>query len=455
MFKKLTESDRAYIQIQNADFVWKPINEVQVDPEHTELLTMLKSLANEQQASFLGKELTQDEFIFDAKIKPVCHSRKNQSVLMAGADFSLNDQIAIYRYFVDQTFPYFYLSKSKFEELMLQLGWDKSQIPTLFTAFKLTKHSNPVLSYPEFISGLAACEPFTPHGDTCGEIRCRYIFRYYDRNHDGKLEFEEFVNMVRDIRQLRGASVEDEDVREEALNSAKVFGASQTESLSVADFLSGVGQLKFRGTSTLFRSQKSVLEILAVETTDSDELGSNGSSSPNDSPVSKRRRKEANFDPCECLQESVANGDVQDMSLGGPTVPEDEYEFATHVIKVKRSGQIIDVSTLWEMDSGAISMSSHIPSKVEPFTFNRSDSIKAFNTGSEANEMLRGLRYFERGYQSKDPKLKDKMPYSWGPVDMRTVASALIDLCKEVRAIFMQEPRLLKLNAPTYVLGEV
>ncbi len=89
----------------------------------------------------------------------------------------------------------------------------------------------------------------------------------------------------------------------------------------------------------------------------------------------------------------------------------------------------------------------------EKFNFGRMDSIKAFNTGSEANEMLRGLRYFERGIQSKDPKLKDKLPYSWGPVMMRTVASALIDLSKEARAIFLQEPRLLKLSAPTYVLG--
>ena len=37
---------------------------------------------------------------------------------------------------------------------------------------------------------------------------------------------------------------------------------------------------------------------------------------------------------------------------------------------------------------------------------------------------------------------------------MRTVANALIELSKEARAIFLQEPRLLKLKAPTYVLGE-
>ena len=30
--------------------------------------------------------------------------------------------------------------------------------------------------------------------------------------------------------------------------------------------------------------------------------------------------------------------------------------------------------------------------------------------------MLRGLRFFERGIKSREPKLNDKLPYSWGPV---------------------------------------
>ena len=36
---------------------------------------------------------------------------------------------------------------------------------------------------------------------------------------------------------------------------------------------------------------------------------------------------------------------------------------------------------------------------------------------------------------------------------MRTVATSLIDLSVQVRAIFLQEPRLLKLKPPVYVLG--
>ena len=44
----------------------------------------------------------------------------------------------------------------------------------------------------EMVCGLCACEPGTPHGDSAGEARCRYIFRYYNRAADGRLTSDEF-----------------------------------------------------------------------------------------------------------------------------------------------------------------------------------------------------------------------------------------------------------------------
>ena len=65
-----------------------------------------------------------------------------------------------------------------FSDLMLKLGWRNEQMVDLFQAFRSkTTGNEKYLSYPELISGLAACEPCTPHGDLSGEARCRYIFR--------------------------------------------------------------------------------------------------------------------------------------------------------------------------------------------------------------------------------------------------------------------------------------
>ncbi len=48
------------------------------------------------------------------------------------------------------------------------------------------------LSAKDFLLGIAAMQPCTPHGGIPAEMRCRYIFRFYDVNSDGVLEFTEF-----------------------------------------------------------------------------------------------------------------------------------------------------------------------------------------------------------------------------------------------------------------------
>ena len=53
-------------------------------------------------------------------------------------------------------------------------------------------HKRRMLSYRDILLGLAAMEPATQHGGTPAEMRCRYIFRYYDKEGEGLLEFSEF-----------------------------------------------------------------------------------------------------------------------------------------------------------------------------------------------------------------------------------------------------------------------
>ena len=60
----------------------------------------------------------------------------------------------------------------------------------MFRSFDASKRG--MLSWKDVLVGLAAMEPCTPHGGTPAEMRCRYIFRYYDSDGDGLLEFNEF-----------------------------------------------------------------------------------------------------------------------------------------------------------------------------------------------------------------------------------------------------------------------
>ena len=255
------------------------------------VLLLTKPSTDQQQVGFSGKEIQEDDFIFDPNdVRSYSPQRKTQANLMTGAGYDVQVQRLIFQSFFQLAFPFFFVNQENFSQIMVRFGWPLEKLQDLFKAFQTKSSHAGYMSYPEFISGLAACEPCTPHGDSCGEARCRYIFRYYDKNHDGKLLFDEFYFMVKDIRSIRGASVQDEDVRKEALESAKVFETNDSD-LSMSDFLTGVGQLKFRGTSMLLRNPKSVKDVLGSSKTEEDSSSSNGGSSGNSSPKIKRPRR--------------------------------------------------------------------------------------------------------------------------------------------------------------------
>ena len=81
--------------------------------------------------------------------------------------------------------------------LTLSLSHWSGPILFHFRTFDISDRS--MLSYKDFLYGVAAMEPSTPHGSLTGEIRCRYIFRFYNKSNTGQLEPNEFrwENVVR------------------------------------------------------------------------------------------------------------------------------------------------------------------------------------------------------------------------------------------------------------------
>ena len=72
---------------------------------------------------------------------------------------------------------------------------------------------------------------------------------------------------------------------------------------------------------------------------------------------------------------------------------------------------------------------------------------------SKSNEMLSGLRYFEHALKDNG-RGRPKPAFSWGAVDMGSVARCFLQLCKQAIDVFSSEPRLLAISSPVYVLGE-
>ena len=66
--------------------------------------------------------------------------------------------------------------------------------------------------------------------------------------------------------------------------------------------------------------------------------------------------------------------------------------------------------------------------------------------------MLSGLRYFEHALKDNG-RGQPKAAFSWGAVDMVSVARCFMQLCAKAIDVFTSEPRLLDFSSPCYVLG--
>ncbi|XP_052234478.1 uncharacterized protein LOC127847015 [Dreissena polymorpha] len=374
-----------------------------------------------------------------------------QESLVKSSKLDKKDQELLYQEFMDSVHPSSFMNPLVFTKYMTQKGAKSEHMTHLFRAFDV--HKRKFLSSKDMLLGLAAMEPSTQHGGMPAEMRCRYIFRFYDRNMDGNLQFDEFTRLVYDIRQCKGLSLDDDAVKEDALNSGKLFGGETKDKLPLADFLSAVGQLKFRGTSVLFRLPQSCTQSL--KNMEADDSLSDGS---DNEPPSKRGRHKIT-DPIK------NNKKLNDTGPGPFKQPEgrpvtamsrqNRYELATHTVKVRRTGALQEVMAIWDLHgTGAITNTavSHLEGDIS--RFQRMSSIDSFNQRSHPNEMLTGLRYFERPIKGENGTLT-KNAFDWGQVDKNALCKCLLTLCRHLKDILNDEPRLLKLRSPVYILGDI
>lgn len=69
--------------------------------------------------------------------------------------------------------------------------------------------------------------------------------------------------------------------------------------------------------------------------------------------------------------------------------------------------------------------------------------------------MLSALRYFERAVKvagSKSGGPKDN--FTWGCVEMSSLGNCLVCICRTLLEIIKKEPRLVRVQSPTYVVGK-
>ncbi|CAF1212896.1 unnamed protein product [Rotaria magnacalcarata] len=448
--------ERQINTLQDNSIVWLTTNQLKSISKLSRLLGMEPLSLNKQFKDIFHSTIKLNNInsavIFEEvkipQIETISKTSHNNSAetLVLSARFTSTIQEKLYEEYHNAVLPSDYLNLETFKELILRKGLDSQHSIDYFRAFDSTQRN--YLTFLDYLLGLAALDPNTQHGGVPAEQRCRYIFRYYNINNNQRMTFEEFKLMIKDIHNNKGENLSGDRLSDQALEMFRLFGLrSSDQTLSLMDFLSGVGQLRFRGTSVLFRLNMSIGDFFQ-----------RSSSSPSITPstmimpsatsniiTSNRNLNIKTMARRSGIQEPPSNISVDESH---------PYEIATHIVKVKKTGVVVDITSLYDLEiAGAISGSTALFFDGDNGKCDRINSQNCFNKRTHANEMLHGLRYFERASKEGGSELKDA--FTWGPVDMAAMARCLLVLCKQVYSIFMKEDRLLRISSACYILGDL
>lgn len=82
----------------------------------------------------------------------------------------------------------------------------------------------------------------------------------------------------------------------------------------------------------------------------------------------------------------------------------------------------------------------------------------SYNLDVKINELLLALKYFcteicQSPIFCGEFEFEEKEAYSWGSAYLEKLGITLIMMCEQLKEIFSQEPRLLRLSSPVYIMG--
>nr|CAH7728330.1 unnamed protein product [Callosobruchus chinensis] len=216
------------------------------------------------------------------------------------------------------------------------------------------------------------------------------------------------------------------NVAKETSETYKAMGFVDGANINVMDFLKAICDLKIRGTSMIFRSSLGIIKYLKDI---SDKAGV------------RTAMTSAMSAPVATTMQNLRG------KMTTPPMKNVDYEVAVHTLRIQRSGNAINIEEMKTLQE-AIS----ITTLKQPYNEqNRRISMDLFSQRSVSNELLKGLRYLTTINKIKDPKAN----YIWGQLDPANYARNLINVCNQVKEVFRNEPRLLELNSPCYIMGDL
>ncbi|KAM3957711.1 uncharacterized protein ACR2FA_008283 [Aphomia sociella] len=366
-------------------------------------------------------------------------------LLLQAASYTRDDQLRMYREFVVMVYPAVYMSPHVFTQFMLELGWQRSQCPSLFRAADVTGRGG--ISFVEAMLWVAALEPTTPHSGIPAEIRCRYIFRYFDSNRDLKLEYVEFKELVGAARAARQLPVDALSVARDADVCLRQLGLQPNSQLPLAEFLRGVGELRLRGTSSLLRAPKSIAAYLLDLQERDHEVMQSASPSSSKAPIPL----------CGGSGTAGVGGGSSAQPRGAVCAFQQDFSVAAHTLRLRRHPPL-ELLELAHYDEDAVSAST------ARLISCAATSVEMLGSATAPTEALTAVHYFATAIEKPTHKRNSgggnavlrKAAWSWmSPTEEATLGSLLLKLAEAVRPICASEPRLLRVASPVYAIGDL
>lgn len=338
--------------------------------------------------------------------------------LVSKTGYTTVDIVKIYSDFVQHTYPAISMGLVSFldyaSRIKLTAHLEALDLVAIFRAFNY-KIKN-FLGFNELMLGLVALEPKAPHG----LARDSFIFRYYDLDSDGHLDRE-------DLRRLR------EDLSKSEGRTPTTSADASAARLNLKSYLA----LNLKGVTGLCRANKSPL-ALVYESNLYDLL--------------VRRSQSVPFAPR--------------FNATCPKCRQKDYTLATHSVTINLVGRMQDYknATVFTQEGnnggngggggGQQGTSNESRQQIEA-KYHRSvrqhSNEFIFKPTSTANQVLalvRRMAGFNRLSEDRKREVREQ-------VGAGLSYTLIMSLCAEVTEVFSTELRVLKVQSPCYVMGDI
>ena len=388
--------------------------------------------------------------------------------LLAAAHVKAEHVAEIYESYVEHCYPAFSMCFESFMHYMALYGGYAKTDPALkylFGAAMLYGHD--YINFHEMLLCLVTLEPTTPNGL---EARLKFVFRYYDSRGKGAMTMDELICMVQEMMQLEagagagagskeggggggggGSSPADDqkELKAKIEEVVRCVGLSASQEVSEANFIKAVQTGRLKGTEKLCRSPKPILPQISklirgklIEgKSKRDQTAGGASSSSKDATFLANRPKTKGT----CYRCQAPN-----------------YAYRLHCVTLDTGGRCVEpriINDQWITPCPPNEMNEHRYSTEYVFGNNSMPNIIAelvrnfYFSSQAAAAAAAAAANADAGSASTAKPVPLGLMTSKD--DWNVFAKYTHMLCEAMKGLLLNEDKLLKVNAPALVLGDL